>query len=289
MKFAFSTVSCPQWDLPTVADKAKEYGYDGIELRGFLNQSILTTSNPFLTDPDKVRQTFADRGVSICCLASSVAFAQKRKADDQSAGELRQYIDLAGRLGCGLVKVFDMEVRPGQSRPTAGMALGDWLLPLGDYALSRDVTIVVKNALSFRSAKEIWAILERVGHPSIACCWDELSAAQIGEPPALSVPVLNSKIQFVQVKDARIGPLGVTHCKLGEGNVPIEKLVIRLRGIGYGGWVSYEWEKAWLPALAEPEEVLPHALGVLRKWKEGEAKPAKEAAKPKPHAAAKTA
>jgi hypothetical protein len=24
----------------------------------------------------------------------------------------------------------------------------------------------------------------------------------------------------------------------------------------FGGWVTYEWEKAWLPELAEPETVL---------------------------------
>ena len=33
MKFAFSTVSCPKWDFDTIAARAKEYGYDGVEVR----------------------------------------------------------------------------------------------------------------------------------------------------------------------------------------------------------------------------------------------------------------
>ena len=39
-----------------------------------------------------------------------------------------------------------------------------------------------------------------------------------------------------------------------------------MRGIGYTGWVSLEWEKAWLPGLAEPEEILPDSIKKLREW-----------------------
>src|SRR4051812_29927913 len=116
MKFAFSTVSCPTWDFATVASKAKEYGYDGVEIRGFLNESILTAANVFLTDPAKVKYLFADAGVSIACLASSVVMPGNRRRDDQMADDLRQYIDSAADVGCPIVKIFDTQVRPGQSR-----------------------------------------------------------------------------------------------------------------------------------------------------------------------------
>src|SRR5688572_1066947 len=57
MRFAFSTISCPKWDFETIASRAREYGYEGVEIRGFLNESILTAANVFLTDPAKVRRT----------------------------------------------------------------------------------------------------------------------------------------------------------------------------------------------------------------------------------------
>ena len=60
MRFAFSTVSCPKWDFETIVARAKEYGYEGVEVRGFLNESILTASNPFLTDARKLRDLFDD-------------------------------------------------------------------------------------------------------------------------------------------------------------------------------------------------------------------------------------
>ncbi len=266
MKFAFSTVSCPKWDFGTIVARAKEYGYAGVEVRGFLNESVLTASNPFLTDPLKLRDLFDGNDVQICCLASSIAMTQNRKRDKAAAADLKQFIDTAHALDCKLVKVFDTQVRAGQDRPSAGVALGNWILPLADYAAERDVILVIENALSFRSAKEMWSILDRLQHPSIACCWDVFNAAMAGESPYISVPTLNSKIQYTQVKDAKLGQLGASYTKLGEGDVQIETFLTRLRGVGYKGWVTLEWEKAWLPNIAEPEEVLPQAITKLREW-----------------------
>src|SRR5215213_9869551 len=278
MRFAFSTVSCPKWDFETIVSRAREYGYDGVEIRGFLNESLLTSANVFVTAPDMVHDTFERGGVKIACLASSIAMEQggagwrfwREGPNAGHAAGLRTFIDTASRLGCPLVKIFDTQVRPGQSRESAGVALGDWLLPLADYAADRDVVIVIENALSFRSAKEMWSILDRLQHPSIACCWDVFNAALIGESPYFSVPVLNSKIAYTQVKDATLGQLGATYCKLGEGDVPVEKFITRLMGVGYNGYVTVEWEKAWLPGLAEPEEILPDAIQKLRKWSASE-------------------
>src|SRR5262245_9003389 len=121
MKFAFSTVACPQWDFDTIASKAKEYGYDGVEIRAFLDESILTASNLFLTDPAKLKSLFNYYQVEIACLASSVMFHQNKKLDARSVDECRKFIDIAGLLNCPLVKIFDAQVRPGQSRQGAGV------------------------------------------------------------------------------------------------------------------------------------------------------------------------
>jgi sugar phosphate isomerase/epimerase len=266
IKLAFSTVACPKWDFDTIAAKAKEYGYHGVEIRGFLNESILTASNVFLTDPAKLKSLFNYHGIEIACLASSIAMTGNKRRDKRLAEDCKRFIDTAAQLDCKLVKIFDTEVHPGQSRASAGIAFGNWLLPLGDYAAQRDISIVVENTLSFRSAKELWLILDRISHPSVGVCWDLFNAVQIGEPPSVSVPVLNSKIQYVQVQDATIGALGATYCKLGEGEVPVEKFIRRLLGIGYDGWITFEWEKAWLPNIAEPEEVLPDAAKKLENW-----------------------
>jgi len=266
MKFAFSTVSCPTWDFDTILARAKEYGYDGVEIRGFLNEALLTASNVFLSDPAKIRSEFTAAGIEIACLASSIAFTGKKKVDAQLAKDLTTYIDTAAAIGSPLVKIFDTQVRAGQTRSSAGVALGDWLVPMADYAASKDIVIVIENALSFRQSKEMWTILDRLTHPNIACCWDVFNAALIGESPLVSVPTLNNRIAYTQIKDAKFGQLGASYCKLGQGDVKGDQFITRLRGIGYEGYVTVEWEKAWLPGLAEPVEILPDALKQLKAW-----------------------
>ncbi len=266
MKFAFSTIACPRWDLESVAARAKEYGYDGVELRGYLNESVLTAANVFLTSSDKVRQTFAQAGVAIACLSSSIAMTGRKKRDAELAGELRSYMDKAREVGTSLVRLADTQVKAGQDRAAVAGALVRWLEPLGDYAVQRGLTLVVENRFSFRRAREMWTLLETAGHPAIACCWDVGNAAMAGESPWVSVPVLNSRIQYTQVKDAKLGPQGAAFCPLGQGDVPVEIFLSRLRGIGYDGWVTLQWDKASLDNLAEPETVLPEGLKKLRQW-----------------------
>lgn len=274
MKFAFSTVACPTWDFETIVGRAREYGYDGVEIRAFSNESSLTAANVFLTDPDKLRRLFADAGVEICCVASSIAMTQSKRQDAVLTADLRRHIDVARQIGCPVVKIFDTEVKPGsvlmpwrgQSRYGAGVALSDWLAPLADYAGDRGVIIAVENALSFRNSKELWTIVDRLNHPSVGIAWDLFNAAMVGESPSYSVPTLNSKIVYTQLKDAKFGPLGATLVKVGEGEVKIRDFLRRLRGVGYEGYVTVEWERAWLANLAPAEEVLPHAIGKLREW-----------------------
>jgi len=266
MRFAFSTLACPTWSFETIVSRAKEYGYGGVEVRGFLNESILTSANVFLSDPGKVREEFARAGVEIACLASSISFTGSRRKDRQLAEDVRRFVDTAQGVGSSYVRIFDTQVRPGQNRAQAAAAFAAWLSPLGDYAAERGVTIIIENALSFRQAKEMWLILEMFNHPAVGVCWDVFNAALLGEPPSVSVPTLNNRIQYTQVKDALIGPLGASFTKLGEGSVRVQDFLKRLRGIGYTRWVTFEWEKAWLPNLAEPEEVLPDALKKLKEW-----------------------
>ena len=263
MKFAFSSVCAPTWDFPTLVARAKEYGYDGIEIRALTDRSA---GNPFLSDPDKIRSVFDHSGIEICCLASSIAMTQNKKKDAEAADELRLYVDTAQKLGCPIVKIFDTQVKPGRSRASTGVLLGDWLMPLADYAADHDIVIGVENALSFRNAKEMWSIVDRVNHPSLGVAWDLMNAAMVGEFAAYSVPTLNSKIVYTQVKDAKLGALGITYCKLGEGDAQVRNFMRRLRGVGYDGYVTLEWEKAWLPNLLGPEEILPDSIKKLKDW-----------------------
>ena len=134
----------------------------------------------------------------MACLATPVRMTGRAAEDARQAAALRGYIDAARGLGCPLVRVLDAEPRKGHSLAATGVVLGDWLAPLGDYAAERGVTLVVENAITFRTARDLWGVLDRIQHPAVACCWDVLSAARAGESPYTAAAVLNSRIRHVR-------------------------------------------------------------------------------------------
>jgi sugar phosphate isomerase/epimerase len=53
---------------------------------------------------------------------------------------------------------------------------------------------------------------------------------------------------------------------LGEGDVPLKKMLDMLVAGGYAGYAILEWEKRWIPELAEPEVVFPQYVHKMREW-----------------------
>ena len=138
--------------------------------------------------------------------------------------------------------MLDTPVHPGRTAGGTAVEMAEWLLPVADYAAARDVTLVVENALYFRRAKELWMLLEAIGHPAVGVAWDLESATRAGESSAVSVPTLNLRIQYARV---------------AWGPGAVEEFMRRLKGIGYGGYVTVS---------GAVEEVLADAAVRLRGW-----------------------
>ncbi len=56
MKLSFMTLGCPTWDLDTICARGREYGFDGVDLRGYLDTLDVTTLPMFTTEAAKTRR-----------------------------------------------------------------------------------------------------------------------------------------------------------------------------------------------------------------------------------------
>lgn len=282
IKLAFSTVACPDWTLEEVAQRAGDMGYQGVELRTLGPGAVQLASDPALTEPGKAASIFKAFGVEPMCLSTSISL-HHRVGSDQRAAQIAatRAIELAAAIGCPALRVFAYDVDPGQSRQRAMQLIAEQARPLVDKAADRGVQLLFENAGSFTRAKEWWWLFNLVDHPMLGLVWNVANAAAAGESVAVSLPMLNSRIRIVKAKDLVVGE-GSGFCQLGDGTVGIDRMVKRLLGLGFDGWISVEWDKAWLPALAPAEEVLPEAAKRLRGWIDGIAeqiRAAEEAAK----------
>lgn len=265
MRFAFSNLACPNWDMTRVAEEARRLGYDAVELR-LLGGEVI--------DPVRDRQAVADavatirrRGIEICAFDTSCRFnhadsaARARQVED-----LGHWIHLAEALGVPLLRVFGGPDAPGTAVEEANAWVAQALAAAAPEAERAGVTIALETHDGFASASRVADVLRRVPSPAVAALWDSHHPYRTGETVEEVMALLGPRLAHVHVKDAhRAGPEAWDLTLLGEGEVPVaEQLRILVRH-GYAGYVSVEWEKKWHPELPEPEVALPQHIERLRR------------------------
>ncbi len=296
IKLAFSTVACPDWTLEKVVQQAVEMGYAGVELRTLGPGSASLASDPALSDPVKIRRLFQASGVEPVCLSTSWALCHRNPSVTRDAHwQVKRSLELASQIGCSFVRVFGYETGPGLNRNRVIEQIADQVTGLVETASDVGVQLLLENLGGMAQAKPWWWLLNVVDHPMVGMCWNVANAAAAGELSNVSVPMLNSRIRLAKVKDACVGE-GSGFVPLGEGTVGIESFVQRLLGVGFEGYVTVEWDRLWLPSLADAQVYLPDAQQRLAGWldaiaqaqEKGRAAAAKAAAKnaPKPRAKA---
>ena len=260
MKLSFSTLGCPTWPLPRILDAAGRLGYDGVELR-FLEQDDALWARPELTGRGlaETRARLRDAGLEVPCVDSRSFFHwpdPARRAE--SIAEAERVVALAHDLGAGGVRVFGDTVQPGADLESTRGWIADALQALRDKARPAGVEVWIESHGEFARASASLSVLDLVEGEGIGVLWDAPNAFEAGDDAAEGVRLLGHRIRHVHLKDVRLQPGRHGRAVLpGEGEFPAARAIAALRGVGYRGWLSFEWEKKWQPEIEEPEVALP--------------------------------
>ena len=255
---AFSTLGCPAWDIERILWAATEYGYDAVELRGYLADVDLTAAAPFLpTARAATRRRFDDAGVGVCCVSSSGVVAQG------NVDHVAAHAELAHDLGCPSVRVFGGKLPDAIPRMEAIARAAETLRAFGDAAQENGVQIVLETHDSFSTGATVDELLVAAAHPAVFSLWDVHHPIRQGEPVAETYRFLSPTVRHVHVKDSMPG---VGYTLLGDGDIPVFPALDLLRRGDYGGPISLEWEKRWHPEIADPEIAFPQYARALRDY-----------------------
>lgn len=276
MKIGFSSLVCPDWDLPTIVANAAAFKFDAVELRGLHGQLNLPAVPALAAEPETTKALFAEAGVKLACLGSSASFTSsnpKEVAENQA--QAREYIELAAALDCPAVRVFAGEVPRGGERHSTLARVGDALRQLAPFAARHRVEILVENQGDFSRSKDIWYLLDAVSQPGVKCCWNPAHGLIVNERPTISIPRLGKRISMVHVTDIKLAGPGELEAFVepGTGDAEIERMIDLLRGVGFSGTLVFEWPKLWTAGLPEPDKILPKVQAFLTKCIKKESKP----------------
>jgi sugar phosphate isomerase/epimerase len=271
MKTSFSTLGCPEWDLDEICRRGEEYGFDGVDFRGYLDTLDITTLDQFTKKAEATRRQLIEAGLQVSGISSSIRLCEPGQRQ-QILAEAQRTIEMAFNLGTLNVRIFGGGDLTLHSRTDLveigsecfsdilgleGAAKIDWLLETHDlWVHSVDCRLMV----------------EKIGQKNFGILWDIGNTPyEAGEAPTETINEIGSWVRYTHVKDILYDPThplamqgGWRYVLPGQGQVPLNQAVQALRRQGYDGWLTFEHEKRWHPELPAPEEAFPAYIHWVR-------------------------
>ncbi len=242
MRISFMTFACPAWGLDEVLRVGARLGYDGVEPR-------LDSGHGHGVEVDlspdcrrRVREQFAESGVAVGCLATSLQFIAIEPEQRTALLEAtRARLELAAELGCPGLRVFAGGVPQGVELDEALDAAADNLRAAGDIAGALGVELWLETHDTVSRAELCARVVRSADHPSVWVNYDVMHPARLGEPLEATFDHLDGLVRHAHWHDARLDPKNVAITRFGEGEMPLAPIIDWLRGQAFTGYLSGEW------------------------------------------------
>ena len=275
MKLSFTNLGCMDWDIRTLATRAAEYGYDGVDFRGYLNDLDLTKFHEFGAKSAETKKIFDDAGIAVSCISSSANLTALAEAKTAQLAEVKAYCGIAARLGAPYVRVFGGGLQ-GRSYVDALPHVAEFMREISAYAKAENVGIVVETHDDWVDTNKLMHAFEYAGFPeAVWLLWDINHPYRFaGEAPAVTYSRIGAHIRYTHWKDSAVllqknrftGEIREKEILTlpGFGTLPLDEFHALLKNGGYDGWYALEWERKWHPELERPEIALPEFVKVMR-------------------------
>ncbi len=267
MKISFSTLACPDFEWSDIYSMAKDFQFDGIEIRGLGNDIFSVKAKPFSdAQLPKTVEKLKKLGLEIPCLSSGAClkFADKQ---EETTAEITAYAKLANCLGTPYIRILaDLEPQPADE--VDDDAIAEFLKKLVPVAEEYNVTLLVETNGVYCDTKRLKKLLDKVGSRKIAALWDMHHPYRFkGELPSETVANLGEYIKYTHTKDSVNNNGKIEYKLMGEGDMPIKEMLEALKNVGYTGYVSLEWVKRWSNNLCDAGIVIPHYASFMAPYK----------------------
>lgn len=267
MKISFSTLACPDFEWSDIYSMAKDFNFDGIEIRGLGSDIFSVKSNPF-TDaqlPSTVAK-LKKLHLEIPCLSSGACLKFFDRSEE-NIKEITDYAKLANKLGTSYIRILaDLEPFPdGEVDDEKIIAELKKLVPVAE---EYNVTLLVETNGVYSDTKRLKNVLDKVESRKVAALWDMHHPYRFAdEAPEETVANLGEYIKYVHTKDSVRKDGNIEYKLMGEGDMPIKEMLEALKSIGYNGYISLEWVKRWSNNLCDAGVVVPHYASFMAPYK----------------------
>lgn len=267
MKLAFSTLGCPYWELEQIAQAARAYGYQAVELRAIGGDLDLLKRPEFQPGTIKAtRRWLADQTLSICCVDTSCSFDSRDEAERRKQIEVAlKYAELAAALGVSLIRIFPDKIPSGATRAETRDNIAACLQAVARRA-PEGVMVGLETHGDFARGQAAAEIVRLADHPNVVLIWDVANSLAAGDSIEEAAYEVAPHLRHVHLRDAR-AVKDQEHwlpVLAGRGAVSFAATMKVLSALDYNRYVSFEWEKYWHPEIEEPEVALPDFVKAMK-------------------------
>ena len=264
MKLSFSTKGWHNSSFDDFCAIAKDLKFQGIELHNIHNRLFTDKDGAFhdYTAAATVRKLY-ELKLNIPCI-DSICDCGNEGEKDSALEEIRTCIKIAKNLKIPAVRV--RAIGKGDS-DIAFSNIEDIIRTVLLEAESNNITILVETSGIFCDTAKLLQLLNTFACDNLAALWDMYSTYFVGHEDAeTTIKNLGAYVRHVHIKDAaeENGELGF--CLMGEGELPIEEMMLALRSVNYDGFISLEWHPDWCEELDDMEIIFSQFVNFMKQF-----------------------
>ena len=268
MLTCFSTLACPDFSWQDIYSMAKDFNFDGIEIRGLGNDIFSVKAPPFKdSELPKTIAKLKQLKLEIPCLSSGEP-VNEVETREQAKAEIIAYCELASKIGARYIRVLgDRNAAPGKDVDDAVVI--ETMKELVPVAEQYNVTLLLETNGAYADTKRLKKVLDEIGSHKVAALWDMHHPYRFfGESPKQTVDTLGEYIKHVHVKDSVMEDGKVIYKLMGTGDMPLKETFEALEAINFSGYVSLEWVYRWSKDLLDANIVVPHFAGYMEQYRD---------------------
>lgn len=266
MKLSISTLGCPDWDFMRLVEECEKLQVD-IEVRGIDGEMEAGSIARFgEQNADETKRILAQHGLKLVGFGTSCKFHDESELDS-NIQQAKEAIDVCVRMGIPAIRVFGNNIPDPAKMSETVARLCRGLQAACAYGAEKGVGVNLEIHGDFNSVETITPVVAGMKDTKgFGIVWDiEHSDKTCGDDFMPFYQAIRPCIKHVHIKDYIRGKDGAfTLCLMGEGDIPVKPIVEQLRKDGYDGYFSFEWEKKWVPTLADPEVAFPSYVNYMR-------------------------
>jgi len=266
MKTAFSTLCCPNYDWKEIFSMATDLGFDGIEVRYIKEDEALS---PFSIEKcDETAEMLKKLRIEIPCLSTGGCI--KHDNWDENKAEILKYISIAPKVGAKYIRILgDLKANPEGEVDDAVVA--QRIKEMVPAAEENGVVLLVETNGVYADTSRLAELLNTIASDNVAALWDVHHPYRyFNESAETTLTNLGAYIKHVHVKDSVYENDKVTYKLIGEGDIPLDDIMLALKSINYEGYVTLEWVKRWNSELSDAGIIFPKFVDYMQPYTSSE-------------------